>query len=85
MFLCVCVSQLLDWEDQIRADVRSFLANRSDEKFSGRAVARIFHGIGENIETNMNPRMFLQYTHTWIVTEWIVEWERIQIFVYCKY
>uniref|UniRef100_A0A667X7H7 DNA 3'-5' helicase n=1 Tax=Myripristis murdjan TaxID=586833 RepID=A0A667X7H7_9TELE len=37
---------LLDWEDQIRADIRSFLANRSDEKFSGRAVARIFHGIG---------------------------------------
>ncbi|KAJ8386837.1 hypothetical protein AAFF_G00166320 [Aldrovandia affinis] len=38
--------KLRDWEDQIRADVRSFLANRSDEKFSGRAVARIFHGIG---------------------------------------
>ncbi|KAF7664101.1 hypothetical protein LDENG_00189050 [Lucifuga dentata] len=38
--------KLLDWEDQIRADIRSFLANRSDEKFSGRAVARIFHGIG---------------------------------------
>uniref|UniRef100_A0A665TRD5 DNA 3'-5' helicase n=1 Tax=Echeneis naucrates TaxID=173247 RepID=A0A665TRD5_ECHNA len=28
------------------ADIRSFLANRSDEKFSGRAVARILHGIG---------------------------------------
>ncbi|KAM9838217.1 ATP-dependent DNA helicase Q4 [Aulostomus maculatus] len=38
--------QLLDWENQIRADVRSFLSSRSDEKFSGRAVARIFHGIG---------------------------------------
>lgn len=38
--------KLLDWEGQIRADIRSFLANRSDEKFSGRAVARIFHGIG---------------------------------------
>ncbi|XP_025758314.1 ATP-dependent DNA helicase Q4 isoform X2 [Oreochromis niloticus] len=38
--------KLLDWEDQIRADIRSFLSNRSDEKFSGRAVARIFHGIG---------------------------------------
>uniref|UniRef100_A0A8C9U2N2 DNA 3'-5' helicase n=1 Tax=Scleropages formosus TaxID=113540 RepID=A0A8C9U2N2_SCLFO len=35
-----------DWEDQIRADIRSFLSSRSDEKFSGRAVARIFHGIG---------------------------------------
>nr|XP_020453109.1 ATP-dependent DNA helicase Q4 [Monopterus albus] len=38
--------KLLDWEDQIRADIRCFLANRSDEKFSGRAVARILHGIG---------------------------------------
>ncbi|KAJ8334100.1 hypothetical protein SKAU_G00397390 [Synaphobranchus kaupii] len=38
--------KLKDWEDQIRADIRSFLACRSDEKFSGRAVARIFHGIG---------------------------------------
>ncbi|KAK1880138.1 ATP-dependent DNA helicase Q4 [Dissostichus eleginoides] len=35
-----------DWENQIRADIRSFLSNRSDEKFSGRAVARILHGIG---------------------------------------
>uniref|UniRef100_A0A8C9W4I4 ATP-dependent DNA helicase Q4 n=1 Tax=Scleropages formosus TaxID=113540 RepID=A0A8C9W4I4_SCLFO len=35
-----------NWEDQIRADIRSFLSSRSDEKFSGRAVARIFHGIG---------------------------------------
>nr|XP_033492417.1 ATP-dependent DNA helicase Q4 isoform X1 [Epinephelus lanceolatus] len=38
--------KLLDWENQIRADIRSFLSNRSDEKFSGRAVARILHGIG---------------------------------------
>ncbi|KAG8005299.1 ATP-dependent DNA helicase Q4 [Nibea albiflora] len=37
--------KLLDWENQIRADIRSFLSNRSDEKFSGRAVARILHGI----------------------------------------
>ncbi|TNN47387.1 ATP-dependent DNA helicase Q4 [Liparis tanakae] len=37
--------KFLDWENQIRADIRSFLSNRSDEKFSGRAVARIFHGI----------------------------------------
>lgn len=44
VLLTVC--QLKDWEDQIRADVRAFLASRSDEKFSGRAVARIFHGIG---------------------------------------
>ncbi|XP_009466920.1 PREDICTED: ATP-dependent DNA helicase Q4 [Nipponia nippon] len=32
-------------ESQIRADIRHFLAVRQDEKFSGRAVARIFHGI----------------------------------------
>uniref|UniRef100_A0A3Q1IGJ1 DNA 3'-5' helicase n=1 Tax=Anabas testudineus TaxID=64144 RepID=A0A3Q1IGJ1_ANATE len=38
--------KLLDWENQIRADIRSFLCTRSDEKFSGRAVARILHGIG---------------------------------------
>lgn len=43
--------QLLDWENQIRADIRGFLSNRSDEKFSGRAVARILHGIGEMTQT----------------------------------
>ncbi|XP_032391324.1 ATP-dependent DNA helicase Q4 isoform X2 [Etheostoma spectabile] len=37
--------KLSDWENQIRADIRGFLSNRSDEKFSGRAVARILHGI----------------------------------------
>lgn len=39
--------QLSDCEEQIRADIRNFLATRSDEKFSGRAVARILHGIGQ--------------------------------------
>jgi hypothetical protein len=39
--------QMKDFEGQIRADIQSFLGNRSDEKFSGRAVARIFFGIGE--------------------------------------
>ncbi|XP_016348107.1 ATP-dependent DNA helicase Q4 [Sinocyclocheilus anshuiensis] len=38
--------KMRDWEAQICADIRGFLSNRSDEKFSGRAVARIFHGIG---------------------------------------
>ncbi|XP_066480220.1 ATP-dependent DNA helicase Q4 isoform X2 [Tiliqua scincoides] len=38
--------RLRDWEEQIRADIRNFLFIRQDEKFSGRAVARIFHGIG---------------------------------------
>lgn len=45
--------QILDWEDQIRGDIRSFLASRSDEKFSGRAVARILHGIGEAYKSNI--------------------------------
>lgn len=40
-------SQLRDWESQIRADIRRFLSIRQDEKFSGRAIARIFHGIGK--------------------------------------
>uniref|UniRef100_A0A670ZRG5 DNA 3'-5' helicase n=1 Tax=Pseudonaja textilis TaxID=8673 RepID=A0A670ZRG5_PSETE len=34
------------WEQQIQGDIRHFLSIRQDEKFSGRAVARIFHGIG---------------------------------------
>ncbi|RXM27385.1 ATP-dependent DNA helicase Q4 [Acipenser ruthenus] len=38
--------KIKDWEDQIRADIRSFLSTHVDEKFSGRAIARIFHGIG---------------------------------------
>lgn len=40
-------SQRQDWENQIRADVRHFLAIRHDETFTGRAIARIFHGIGK--------------------------------------
>lgn len=39
--------QLQDWEDQIRRDIRQLLSLRPEERFSGRAVARIFHGIGE--------------------------------------
>ncbi|XP_064910736.1 ATP-dependent DNA helicase Q4 isoform X1 [Columba livia] len=39
-------AQRQDWENQIRADVRHFLAIRHDEMFTGRAIARIFHGIG---------------------------------------
>ncbi|XP_064443705.1 ATP-dependent DNA helicase Q4 isoform X1 [Mirounga angustirostris] len=35
-----------DWEDQIRQDVRHLLSSWPDQQFSGRAVARIFHGIG---------------------------------------
>uniref|UniRef100_A0A8C5KT30 DNA 3'-5' helicase n=1 Tax=Jaculus jaculus TaxID=51337 RepID=A0A8C5KT30_JACJA len=39
-------AQLQDWEDSIRRDIRQLLSLRSEERFSGRAVARIFHGIG---------------------------------------
>ncbi|XP_069771077.1 ATP-dependent DNA helicase Q4 isoform X2 [Narcine bancroftii] len=34
-----------DWEDHIRADIRLFLSIHHEVKFSGRAIARIFHGI----------------------------------------
>ncbi|KAG8134056.1 hypothetical protein E2320_011793 [Naja naja] len=39
-------AQFQQWELQIQGDIRHFLSIRQDEKFSGRAVARIFHGIG---------------------------------------
>uniref|UniRef100_A0A8C7CFR3 DNA 3'-5' helicase n=1 Tax=Neovison vison TaxID=452646 RepID=A0A8C7CFR3_NEOVI len=35
-----------DWEDQVRRDVRHLLSSWPEKQFSGRAVARIFHGIG---------------------------------------
>ncbi|XP_062935601.1 ATP-dependent DNA helicase Q4 isoform X3 [Cynocephalus volans] len=39
-------ARVQDWENQIRRDIRQLLSLRPEEKFSGRAVARIFHGIG---------------------------------------
>ncbi|OBS67180.1 hypothetical protein A6R68_04272 [Neotoma lepida] len=38
-------NQLQDWENHIRHDIRQLLSLRPEERFSGRAVARIFHGI----------------------------------------
>nr|XP_033790595.1 ATP-dependent DNA helicase Q4 isoform X2 [Geotrypetes seraphini] len=38
--------KLQDCEDQIRSDLRHFLSIHQEEKFSGRSIARIFHGIG---------------------------------------
>ncbi|XP_075053685.1 ATP-dependent DNA helicase Q4 isoform X3 [Mixophyes fleayi] len=35
-----------DWKDQVCCDVRLFVSIHQDERFSGRAIARIFHGIG---------------------------------------
>ncbi|XP_043834477.1 ATP-dependent DNA helicase Q4 isoform X2 [Dromiciops gliroides] len=39
-------ARLQDWESSICSDIRHLLSIRQEEKFSGRAVARIFHGIG---------------------------------------
>ncbi|XP_069847760.1 ATP-dependent DNA helicase Q4-like isoform X1 [Dipodomys merriami] len=39
-------AQVQDWEDQIRRDTRQLLSLWPEQSFSGRAVARIFHGIG---------------------------------------
>ncbi|XP_066873773.1 ATP-dependent DNA helicase Q4 isoform X1 [Kogia breviceps] len=39
-------ARLQDWEDQIRRDVRHLLSSWPEQRFSGRAVARVFHGIG---------------------------------------
>ncbi|XP_016040625.1 ATP-dependent DNA helicase Q4 isoform X2 [Erinaceus europaeus] len=37
---------LQDWEDQVRRDIHQLLSSWPEQKFTGRAVARIFHGIG---------------------------------------
>lgn len=37
---------LQDWEAQIRRDIRHLLSSWPEQQFSGRAVARVFHGIG---------------------------------------
>nr|KAF6395917.1 RecQ like helicase 4 [Molossus molossus] len=39
-------AKLQDWEDQIRRDIHHLLSSWPEQQFSGRAVARIFHGIG---------------------------------------
>ncbi|KAI4566025.1 hypothetical protein MJT46_019712, partial [Ovis ammon polii x Ovis aries] len=41
--------RLQDWEDQIRRDIRQLLSSWPEQRFSGRAVARIFHGIGADL------------------------------------
>lgn len=47
--LTVPPPQLQDWEDQIRRDIRQLLSSWPEQRFSGRAVARVFHGIGEDL------------------------------------
>ncbi|KAG8515409.1 ATP-dependent DNA helicase Q4 [Galemys pyrenaicus] len=39
-------TSLQGWEDQVRRDTRRLLSAWPEQQFSGRAVARIFHGIG---------------------------------------
>ncbi|XP_051827218.1 ATP-dependent DNA helicase Q4 [Antechinus flavipes] len=39
-------ARLQDWESSVCSDIRHLLSIRQEEQFSGRAVARIFHGIG---------------------------------------
>lgn len=34
------------WEDKVRQDIRRLLSTWPEQQFSGRAVARVFHGIG---------------------------------------
>lgn len=43
-------------EEEIRAQIRELLAAYPDEKFSGRAVARIFQGIGEGEFPKFQPK-----------------------------
>ncbi|KAB0396236.1 hypothetical protein E2I00_007196 [Balaenoptera physalus] len=43
---CGATCHLQDWEDQIRRDIRHLLSSWPEQRFSGRAVARVFHGIG---------------------------------------
>ncbi|NP_001072882.1 ATP-dependent DNA helicase Q4 [Xenopus tropicalis] len=38
--------KLQESKDQVRSDIRHFLSIHQEERFSGRALARIFHGIG---------------------------------------
>ncbi|XP_042319225.1 ATP-dependent DNA helicase Q4 isoform X2 [Sceloporus undulatus] len=73
------------WEDQIRGDIRSFLSIRQEEKFSGRAVARIFHGIGSPCFPaqiyGRDRRFWRKYIHfdfnriMHLATEEIIRWK----------
>ncbi|XP_053099759.1 ATP-dependent DNA helicase Q4 isoform X2 [Hemicordylus capensis] len=77
--------KLRDWEQQVRADIRHFLSIRQDEKFSGRAVARIFHGIGSPCYPaqvyGRDRRFWRKYIHLnfnkimRLATEEIIRWK----------
>lgn len=41
--------QLQAWEDKVRQDIRRLLSTWPEQQFSGRAVARVFHGIGKGL------------------------------------
>ncbi|XP_070798035.1 ATP-dependent DNA helicase Q4 [Pituophis catenifer annectens] len=77
--------QFQQWEQQIQADIRHFLSIRQDEKFSGRAVARIFHGIGSPCYPaqiyGRDRRFWRKYLHfdfhkiMRLATEEIIRWK----------
>uniref|UniRef100_A0A8C3TA23 DNA 3'-5' helicase n=1 Tax=Chelydra serpentina TaxID=8475 RepID=A0A8C3TA23_CHESE len=77
--------ELREWEGQIRSDIRNFLSIRQDEKFSGRAIARIFHGIGSPCYPaqvyGRDRRFWRKYIHLdfnkimRLATEEIIRWK----------
>ncbi|KAM5315537.1 ATP-dependent DNA helicase Q4 isoform 2-T2 [Glossophaga mutica] len=79
-------AELQDWEDQVRREVRHFLSLWPEQQFSGRAVARIFHGIGSPCFPaqvyGRDRRFWRQYLHlsfhalVRLATEEILLWGR---------
>ncbi|XP_030076796.1 ATP-dependent DNA helicase Q4 [Microcaecilia unicolor] len=77
--------KLQDCEDQIRSDVRNFLSIHQEEKFSGRSIARIFHGIGSPCYPaqvyGKDRRYWRKYIHIdfneliHLATEEIIRWK----------
>ncbi|CAB1350800.1 unnamed protein product, partial [Coregonus sp. 'balchen'] len=57
-----------DGEDEVLIKCKSFLGNHSDEKFSGRAVARIFHGIAQTFGRDRRYwRKYIQFDFNEII------------------
>ncbi|KAM4865342.1 ATP-dependent DNA helicase Q4 [Thomomys bottae] len=79
-------ARLQDWEDQIRRDTRQLLSLWPEQRFSGRAVARIFHGIGSPCYPaqvyGKDRRFWRKYLHVdfhavmRLATEELLVWDR---------
>ncbi|XP_074059108.1 ATP-dependent DNA helicase Q4 isoform X2 [Macrotis lagotis] len=79
-------ARLQDWESSICSDIRHLLSIRQEEKFSGRAVARIFHGIGSPCYPaevyGQDRRFWRKYLHVsfpsllCLATREILAWKR---------